>query len=161
MTTAAPAKESLKERILKQQSGLNAAERAVMMEDTRRLLAKEDAVADAHYRTHMGEAYQPPKDEDMGDIHVGDTIYYGKPDEQKSEPPKPTPMQAKPTVPPKEKQGMSTAAKIAAMGLAAVAGGSGVGLPIAYAISQMERPAVTSGDDTDTKYDLKIFREGK
>lgn len=43
-----------------------------MLEDTRRILAKEDAVADAVQKRAFGDDYMPPGDEDMGDIHVGD-----------------------------------------------------------------------------------------
>lgn len=44
----------------------------MMLEDTRRILAKEDAVADAVQKRAFGDDYMPPGDEDMGDIHVGD-----------------------------------------------------------------------------------------
>ena len=64
------------ERIAKAQTGLNAAERAIMLEDTRRILAKEDAVADAVHRRAFGDNYKPPSDDEMGDIHVGDTTIY-------------------------------------------------------------------------------------
>jgi len=77
------AEPKLKQTILKQQSGLNAAKRAMMLEDTRRILAKEDAVADAVHRRAFGEDYQPPDEDDMGTIHVGDTkIYHAPPAEQ-------------------------------------------------------------------------------
>jgi hypothetical protein len=48
----------------------------MMLEDTRRLLAKEDAVADAVHRRAFGDDYSPPSDEEMGTIHVGDTIIH-------------------------------------------------------------------------------------
>jgi hypothetical protein len=51
----------------------------MMLEDTRRILAKEDAVADAVHRRAFGNDYQPPGEEDMGDINVGDTTIYQTP----------------------------------------------------------------------------------
>ena len=73
-----PAK-TIREKVAKQQTGLNAAKRAMMLEDTRRILAKEDAVADAVHRRAFGSDYQPPDEEDMGDINVGDTTIYQSP----------------------------------------------------------------------------------
>lgn len=66
-------------RVAKQQTGLNAATRAMMLEDTRRILAKEDAVADAVHRRTFGEDYMPPSEKEMGEIHVGDKITYQTP----------------------------------------------------------------------------------
>jgi len=66
------------EKIARQQTGLKAAERAMMLEDTRRILAAENAVADAVHKRAFGEDYKP-MDDDMGDIHVGDKIEYTPP----------------------------------------------------------------------------------
>lgn len=53
-----------------------------MLEDTRRILAKEDAVADAVHRRTLGADYKPPDEEDMGNIHVGDMNVHQVPQPQ-------------------------------------------------------------------------------
>lgn len=139
------------ERILKDQAGLNAAERAMMLEDTRRILAKEDAVADAVHRRAFGDDYKPPGEDEMGDIHVGDTIIHQAP----TSPPTVvgTPAQAS--------SGTSPLAMAAIAGTAAAGLGAGVGIPLALMSQRTieNPPAIVQPIDADQlEYDLKIFR---
>lgn len=57
-------------------------------------------------------------------------------------------------------QSTSPLAKAAVAGIAAAALGAGLGLPLAYVLSQRDEPApiVQPLEDTDTNYDLRIYR---
>lgn len=68
--------ETLKNRVLRTAAGLWTARQAVMLEDTRRTLANEDAVANAHHSRHLGALYKPVEAEEMGDIRIGDDVHH-------------------------------------------------------------------------------------
>jgi len=123
------------EKIAKQQTGLKAAERAMMLEDTRRILAAENAVADAVHKRAFGEDYKPMED-DMGDIHVGDKIEY-------TPPPQPAQQQSSPLLP---------IALATALIAPPVMGLAGAGL--AYMMLKQPAPVVQDFEDGSVKLGL-------
>lgn len=123
-----------------------------MIEDTRRVLAAENAVADAHYRRYMGDDYQPPEADDMGDIKIGDTyITQAPPQTLPQAIPIPDASQSK-------AGGLSSLAKAAVLGSALLGtGGTGFGVATLLNAAKKVVPAVVDAvDDADTKYELRL-----
>lgn len=150
--------EALKDKVLGRAADLWAARQAMRLEDERRVLASENAVADAHHKRYLGGDYRPPAD-DMGDIRIGDTtINYPTPA---------APAAAAPAAAPAAGQaaaaaGMGALGKLAASAalLATGAGGAVVVPKILDALTappSSEAPAEPAGDrDADTLFDLRI-----
>lgn len=109
--------------------------------DSRRQRSVERLVKKTQDGT-LGQATAEPMDDDDDTVSVGNEIHH-------HHPAPPTPLPPKPSV----------AKSLAAAGLAAAGLGIGAAAPIAVWNLTKDATEVIEGDDTDTKYGLKIFRD--
>ena len=157
-----PIKERVDREYVRHQGRLKTARDALMLADTARVLASENAVADAWHSKSLGQSYKPPEGEEV--IHVGD-IYVGG--QQPPTPPTPpTPPQQQATQQPQSQASgpvpsqprgipswLKTAGLIAAMGAAGAIG------PAAMWLMRDDKAPAAVDTDTDTRSDFELSQE--
>lgn len=134
--------ESPDQDLVKKLMHLTIAEKMVMLQDQRQLLADDAELARATNRKNIGADYSPPKADEMGDMYLGDVTIVNEPAKA-------------------AKQGGGDGlGRLAKLGIAAALIGTGVGAGagIPLAISALSQPAAQSftDTDTDTTFDLVI-----
>lgn len=144
--------ESTLQDLTKKILHLDLAEKMVMLQDQRQLLADDAELARAVNRKNVGGDYNPPKAEEMGDMFLGDVTIVNEPPREA--------LQPREALPAPPGGGLGTLAKLG-IAAALIGTGAGAGIAIPLAISALIQPTAqqqfTDTDtDTNTLFDLVI-----